>query len=173
MNPVKPNMPPDEKRAFERDLAAEQRLQGRQVPDDLAADWRLKQELAALDAPALPEALRRRVLARTTRARRPVRWLAAAAMLAGVTLLAVVLQPTRNEVSVQAPVAVSAEQIDQLRLALRVLGHSGERGLVLASEGISSSIAGVELHPGALPYIDRFGHFLRPVIRSGSSPKET
>ncbi|MDT8438647.1 MAG: hypothetical protein RQ729_06530 [Wenzhouxiangellaceae bacterium] len=175
MNPVDPNMSPDEQREFERDLAAETRLEHGSVPADpiLAADWRLKRELAAQQVPALPAALRERVLARTTRARRPARWLAAAALLAGVTALTLVLQPVHEPAPARSPAAVSADQFDQFRLALAVLGNSGERGLRLAGEHISSSVAAVDLNPRALPYVDRLEHFLRPVIQSGPSETET
>lgn len=168
MNPVDPNMSPDDKRDFERDLAAETLLERGSAPADpaLAADWRLKRELAALQAPALPVALRERVLARTTRVRRPARLLAAAALLAGVTALTFVLLPVHEQAPVRSPAAVSADQFDQFRLALAVLGNSGERGLRLAGEHISASVAAVDLHPRALPYMDRLEHLLRPVIHS-------
>lgn len=172
MKSVPPNMSPDEKLAFERDRAAEERVQSMQAPDDpqLAADWRLKRELVALAAPPLPAALRQRVLARTSRAHRPARWLAAAAILAGVSVTALWQQPFRESPSDAIPATVSAAQLEDLRLALATLGDSGEFGLRLAGEQLAAGVAAIEFDAAALPWADRLQRLLRPARNPGPPP---
>ncbi|MFU8878598.1 MAG: hypothetical protein ACNA7E_10690 [Wenzhouxiangellaceae bacterium] len=164
MNSHNPNMSPEEKRSLERDLAAEQCLDGQHVPEDpaLAADWRLKHELAALQPPALPAALRRRVLAHASR---PVqtRWpLAAAAMVAAAIIITSLVQPWQSSQPANQAEMVSAEQLEELRLALNTIGDGGQLGLRLAGQELAASVSRIDLSPESLPYFDRVQQILAP-----------
>lgn len=171
MNSHNPNMSPEERRSLERELAAEERLGGQQAPEDaaLAADWRLKRELAALQPPALPAALRRRVLAHASRPAQ-TRWLlAAAAMVAAAVIITSLVQPWQSSQPVDRPEMVSAEQLGELGLALNTIGDGTRFGLRLAGQELVAGVSRLDLSPESLPYFDRVQRILAPAAQ-GNGP---
>ncbi|PKL96653.1 MAG: hypothetical protein CVV18_00820 [Gammaproteobacteria bacterium HGW-Gammaproteobacteria-8] len=157
-------LPEVEQRRFEADLEVELRLARPLSPEDpaLAADWQLKRELGMLEAPALPAGLRRRVLAGTARPARAAWPLAAAAMLAGLTVLVMLLQPWRIVPPPGPPVQISAEQLGELQVALDTLGDGGRLGLRMAGRELAFSVDRVRRAPGSLPYFDQIERVLLP-----------
>jgi len=169
--------------SFERDLRREQAIeQAAQAPRDLelAADWALKRELAGLESDALPDLLRRRVLAqaRAPSGHRPVWWLAAAAALfASLTAVVLVQLPVPSDdasrmAGAERPGALMpssmlepADALD-LRLALNTIQQTGRRATWLAGRGLSEHLDPEDVDFGIeqLPYADA----IRSVFQNSS-----
>jgi hypothetical protein len=128
------------------DLAAESRVQSDETLSnhpELASDRALRDELAQLEPPALPDALRSRVLAEGRPRRRPASWmaLAAAVVLSVMLVIALDREPAAPGDDLQS---ISASDWMELQLALNTLDASGRR---------MARMTEAELQP----------HFARPV----------
>lgn len=141
---------------FFQELADEQRLaSARSAPAEaeLAADWKLRQELRQLTPPELPAGLRNTILSQTARPARPVRWLA----LAAAITLAIGLGLSHWQQDTPAPtVAVSEQDLKDLELALATLGESGR----LAGRELAAHLSWPELGP--LPYTQQIQTWIQP-----------
>jgi hypothetical protein len=111
------------------DLAAESRIQSNErltAHPELLADRALRDELAGLEPPALPSALRARVLNHSRRRRAPAGWmaLAAAVVLSVVLVIALDREPSAPN---GGPNGIAASDWMQLEIALNTLDASGRR----------------------------------------------
>lgn len=144
---------------------------------ELAADWSLRRELAALGPDdALPTDLRRAVLHHATNHSRPGprHWrglpAALAAGLAGVLVLVAVLQPGERQPS--PPIASTAD-VEDLQLALATLDRTSRRAMDMAGREVREHLE----YPEDFPRIELerlpYGRLLASFRRAPPhSPKE-
>lgn len=112
---------------------------------ELAADARMRSELAALPQPRLPDPVRNRVLAMARmRRRRP--WLMAMAAVLGLALVVPVIFISGSDH--QAPGAAEAHE---LQVALTTIAESGQQALALAGTQFGRHLAPADLGLDRLP----------------------
>lgn len=142
------------------ELAAEAQMQARSGPNDpeLAADWRLRRELHELGTPALPDAMRRRVM-RAAAPAGPKWWMGIAAAVVLAVAVSLVLQPTGP--ASHSP-TVSEAELQQLNTALAALEYSARRTSAIAGRQVTSSIHLPELNLDRLPYAPELRHWIEP-----------
>lgn len=149
-------LPEAERRHFEADLEAEQRVCSARSLDDAAllADRRLRQELSALAPSPVPQAMRQRLMHRLPA--RPVwrAWpVAIAASLVAVVILGVSLR-------MAPPAAPTSADMQALGYALVVIGDRSQDGLRRALRRSADSLDRPLLQAETLPYLD----LIRPAL---------
>ncbi len=138
--------------AMARDLALEARIQSDRQPigdRQLAADRKLRTQLARIQPPTLPASLRQHVLSHTRRPI-PMGWMALAAAIVMSLLIVAVLQTIDDPAAID-PQELTASDWTQLHLALSTLDASGRR---------VAQVTGREVRP----------HLKRPDVRITSLP---
>lgn len=139
---------------------AEERLEATDRPPadaELGADWRLRQELRGLGAPALPPALRARIVRATARPARPAWWLGVAATIVLGLAVGLIWQSTGPEP--QTP-RVSDADIRELRLALATLEDSARRTSNITGRELAAGLVLPDL--GELPYAPQILPWISP-----------
>lgn len=119
---------PADERAFP-DLAAESRIQSDEAlaaHSELAADRAFRDELAGLQPPPVPQALRARVLAHGKPRRGPAGWMALAAAVVLSVVLVIALDQSPSEPAVDRH-GITASDWMELKLALDTLDASGRQ----------------------------------------------
>ena len=124
---------------------------------ELAADWRLQQELRGLDTPTLPAGLRRKVLARTRRPRRPSWWMGVAAAIPLALALGLLYQAGQET---QSPAVVSKTDMQELQLALAALDRSTRQTTTVTGRRLANSLHWPEVDVRELPYGTTLQHWL-------------
>ncbi len=143
---------------------------------ELAADWSLRRELAALGPDdRLPADLRRAVLQHATNHPRPGprHWrglpVALAAGLAAVLVLVAVLQPGERQPS---PAIASSADVEDLQLALVTLDRTSRQAIDMAGRGVREHLE----YPEDFPRIELeqlpYGHLLASFRLAPSHPPE-
>jgi len=159
----------DEK--FQTDLAKEAQIQSAmQLNSDLelSADRSLKENLSRLDAPDLPDALRRAALDQTRHARRNSGWLAVAAALVLSVLVVMAFDPFAEP----APgVALTNQDWAELSLALETLNSQGQQIAQVTRKQVGPHLAlpniampSLELQLESLPYPNSFRRWFQPSL---------
>ena len=149
-----------------KELASEQVLIDSARPPkevELAADWHCRQELRALDTPALPPRLRAQLLARTSQRRNPAWWMGLAAAITLALAVGLVQQTTEQAAEpIAQAVAVSDSDLHQLQLALATLDESVRRTRSIAERELATSLSWPDLGVEHLPYGQTLQQWFQP-----------
>jgi len=146
-----------------RQLAAEQKLADSMRPPkdpELAADWRLRQELRELNSPNLPARLRQQVLAQTRRGRRPAWWMGLAAAITLALAVGLIHQSTQQTAD---PIVISDRDLQQLQLALSTLEHSARRTGDIAGRELAANLTWPNLGLEQAPYGPALRHWFQAI----------
>jgi hypothetical protein len=154
---------------FLEDLAAEERIiAGDDLDGDamLRSDRALKDALARIEAPPLPEALRARVLDHHRQTPPPWAWMAMAAAVVLSVLVVTMIEPPEARLP---PAELTAQDWAQLSTAIDTLNAQGQQIAQLTQREVGSHLAlpalelpRLEIPMEALPYPDSFRRWFQP-----------
>jgi len=146
---------------FRADLASAEALDAAdEAPRDpeLAADWAVKRDLAALRAAELPSGVVDRARRQAMVRPRTPWFMATAAALVAAVVATLALRAPESSPSVVTP---SAREMAQLELALETLNATGRRAAAIAGRELSGSLVVPDLGLSDLPYAEYVQPYLQ------------
>src|SRR6056297_1299600 len=160
-----------EDKGFETDLAAEDRIQsGKDLSQDpeLSADRAFRTSLGQVNAPRLPNELRKAVIDHSHGPDRPWAWLA----MAAAVVLSVIIVTALDPLGQRAPsVEITDQDWAQLTLAIETLNAQGQQIALTTKRQVSPHLImpefkmpSLQMQLDPLPYPDAFRRWFQPGV---------